>query len=334
LLRRGIEASSIETLDDVRPSVKASELFGSSDGEVRVRAGVIVIPGGMFRGSNWVRGLTFEPECQVGMIDEYSFYGTGLRSVDIPASVEVIGDASFANCTLLASVRFESDRRLRVIGEDAFWGIAIQSVEIPGSVRIVGEWSFAWRRRLRRVALPGSDSESRVGACAFAFTPYRSQSNPGGGVAPSIRRCSSHETLTELKSRFDRLGKPRCDPCSALLYSKALELAHAKRHSDAFKMYIRAMYAVEKGDQGIILRIMVVGGMETFASLPDINGRVIDRWSGFFSWLRTRIMCPASRSATIELHSMAEATDETGDAGHLRRKGVFLELLGDFWDDY
>jgi hypothetical protein len=45
-------------------------------------------------------------------------------------------------------------------------------------------------------------------------------------------------------------------------------------------------------------------------------------------------MCPASKSAAIELCSMAEGTDDKGDAARLRWKGVFLELLGYFWDNY
>ena len=67
-------------------------------------------------------------------IQDYAFYGSGLRSVTIPSSVTTIGYSVFHDSVSLSSVDFEGTSNLKAMHTGAFWNVAITEVQIPASV--------------------------------------------------------------------------------------------------------------------------------------------------------------------------------------------------------
>jgi hypothetical protein len=76
-------------------------------------------------------------------IEEYTFHGSGLRSILIPSSVVVLGGLSLRWCNILEFVRFENGSRLERIEESAFHESRLKSIDIPGSATFIDGSAFA-----------------------------------------------------------------------------------------------------------------------------------------------------------------------------------------------
>jgi hypothetical protein len=89
-----------------------------------------------------LESVTFENCSRLERIGEYSFFHSGLRSIEIPSSVVVLGTLSFRECRSLESVTFENGARLERIDESAFRKSGLKSIVIPSSVAFVSDCAF------------------------------------------------------------------------------------------------------------------------------------------------------------------------------------------------
>jgi hypothetical protein len=85
-----------------------------------IPSSVVVLGASSFRGCESLESVTFESGSRLERIEEYSFCGNGLKSIEIPSSVVVLGTSSFHGCKSLESVAFESGSRLERIDRSVF----------------------------------------------------------------------------------------------------------------------------------------------------------------------------------------------------------------------
>ncbi|MBD5304641.1 MAG: leucine-rich repeat domain-containing protein [Bacteroides sp.] len=74
-------------------------------------------------------------------IPNYTFYGSGLRSICIPSNVSKIGRYSFADTKSMGEVIFTES--LKTISEYAFQNSGIEAADFPKSLESISEYAFA-----------------------------------------------------------------------------------------------------------------------------------------------------------------------------------------------
>ncbi len=112
-------------------------------------------------------GVTI-PE-SVTYIDDYAFYGSGLKEIEIPSSVTSIGAYVFEACLSLASITFGDNSQLTKIGNYTFYGCTgLVSIEIPNGITSIGDYAFYGCTSLISIEIPssvGDIGKNMFGAC-------------------------------------------------------------------------------------------------------------------------------------------------------------------------
>jgi hypothetical protein len=312
-------------------------LFSFSEGCVRISPGVVIIPGGLLRGLGAARYVRFDGPCEVRMIAEFSFYGTGLRTVDIPSSVEVVGFGAFGNCHCLESVVLHFG--MRVICGEAFWGTPVRSITIPRSVRIIEDWAFAWCEELESVIFIGETPV--MGETAFEFTAFQ-RFRVANGRGDKSMRCLNSDIARVLSKRpvhrrayvweftslEDALGGRAAGPkdwhCAGAL-CKGDELARAGRHKDAYRMYVTAICGLGRTELSRALTFVVDTGLRAFLSVSALSS--VARLAGLFKRIQARQLWCAADEAAQEMDELVSLENEQRARDVMRRTALFWRLV-------
>lgn len=139
--------------------------------------------------------ITINLPSTIDSIDEYAFYGCGLRSIVIPNSVRHIGNNAFYNCSYLNLVTLPDSLRsieqylfyscdsltsitipplVDSIKNYAFSYSGLTSIVVPSSVEYIGYSAFYNTGRLTSISLPASIRH--LSENAFYNTPYYNNS--------------------------------------------------------------------------------------------------------------------------------------------------------------
>jgi hypothetical protein len=81
---------------------------------------VVVLGNHSFSKCESLESVAFERGCRLEQIEEFAFWGRGLKSIEIPSTVRVLGKKSFSSCRSLESVTFENGSQLERIDESVF----------------------------------------------------------------------------------------------------------------------------------------------------------------------------------------------------------------------
>jgi hypothetical protein len=113
--------SELERIDEYAFSCPYT-CYGGNLGTLKsivIPASVVVLGKDCFGHCKSLESVRFDSCGRLELIDEASFYESGLRSIEIPSSVVVLGKYSFEWCKSLESVTFENCSRLELIDESA-----------------------------------------------------------------------------------------------------------------------------------------------------------------------------------------------------------------------
>lgn len=98
---------------------------------------------GVFYNCIGITGVVFSKNFIGTTISQYTFYHSGITSIEIPSSVTSIGVSAFSGCSELESVTFAKDSVLNTIGAGAFYGCTnLTTIYIPSSVQTMGNKVF------------------------------------------------------------------------------------------------------------------------------------------------------------------------------------------------
>ena len=112
--------------------------------------------------------VTFSTSYKLISIDDQSFKGSGLSSINIPYSITNIGSGAFEGCTSLISVTFESNSSITTIGDAAFSGTAITSFTFPSALSSLPDSLFASCTQLNNVTLGPASEIASIGNSTFS----------------------------------------------------------------------------------------------------------------------------------------------------------------------
>lgn len=110
-----------------------------------------------FYGAAAVAGVLSLPSTLCGELGNYTFYCSGITSVEIPSGITKIGNMCFSYCSKLATVTFASNSSLSSISSSAFTSCsALTGINIPNSVTYIGDNAFSGNTKLASVTMPDS----------------------------------------------------------------------------------------------------------------------------------------------------------------------------------
>jgi hypothetical protein len=111
------------------------------------------IPSDCFRDCINLEEFYFSPKYLVGFIDDYAFFGSGLKTINIKHDVYLIGAHAFSNCQELVSVNLPEG--LGFIGMNCFENcVLLEEIKIPSTVTHIGHRAFHGCRSLKKIILP------------------------------------------------------------------------------------------------------------------------------------------------------------------------------------
>lgn len=142
--------------------------------------------------------ITFPPDSQLQVIDDYAFAETKIETLTIPSQVQSIGQFSFCKCYFLQNVNFESNSNLQVIKSNAFCNCNnLETITLPSQLNIIEESVFDNCIHLKNLTIPPDSNLQKIGPKAFMCTLIKSFNIPPR-VTEIGRYCFSY--CSELKT--------------------------------------------------------------------------------------------------------------------------------------
>lgn len=71
-----------------------------------------------------LESIEFSENCELEIIDDYSFFSSNIKNITIPKSVRIIGKSAFGNCEIKL-FQFQENSKLELIGKNAFDSLKI-----------------------------------------------------------------------------------------------------------------------------------------------------------------------------------------------------------------
>jgi hypothetical protein len=132
-----------------------------------------------FRGCKSLETVIFDKGSRLKRIEDDSFSGTALQSIEIPSSVVVLGKGCFCRCELLKSVTFESGSRLVRIEVYAFQQSGLKWIDIPSSIVGLARQCFYGCASLESVSVGTGSRLEWIEPYAFEKSGLKSIEIPG-----------------------------------------------------------------------------------------------------------------------------------------------------------